>query len=170
MCQSLASATDGSEIPFVILGNADEESELYSAPAQYHSKDGFYLAYRINTPFIPQEFLLAVNFLLSLKQERFLRHQQEEQLINELAAKSIIDAKLKFLVAHDELTGLFNRSSFERQLRLIVNRSNKLQKDGALLFIDIDRFSLINELEGFEVGDRLLVELADFSQKTGAGG
>ncbi len=165
MCQSLASATDGSEIPFVILSNAGDNNLSCSPPPPYHSKDGFYLAYKINTPFIPQEFLLAVNFLLSLKQERLLRHQQEEQLINELAAKSIIDAKLKFLVAHDELTGLFNRSSFERQLRLAVSRSNKLQKDGALLFIDIDRFSLINELEGFEVGDRLLVELAILVRK-----
>ncbi|MGZ4999651.1 MAG: putative bifunctional diguanylate cyclase/phosphodiesterase [Methylomonas sp.] len=103
---------------------------------------------------------MTVKFLLSLKQERLLRHEQEERLINELAAKSIIDAKLKFLVAHDELTGLLNRNSFERQLKLIMHRCANLQKEGVLLFIDVNRFSLINELEGFEVGDKLLVELA----------
>lgn len=164
MCHSLACAADGSEIPFVILGKIDDDVFPCSA-RQDGSRNEHCLTYKINTPANPQELLLAVKFLLSLKQERFLRHKQEEQLINELAAKSIIDAKLKFLVAHDELTGLFNRSSFERQLRLIVNRSNKLQKDGALLFIDVDRFSLINELEGFEVGDRLLVELAVLIRK-----
>jgi len=46
-----------------------------------------------------------------------------------------------------------------------MNLSNKLKKDGALLFIDVDRFSLINELEGFDVGDRLLVELTILIRK-----
>lgn len=161
MCRSLSCATDGSEIPFIILGKMDDNGLV----KQGDSQNVRCLTYTINPPVNAQELLLAVKFLLSLKKERFLRHKQEEQLINELAAKSIIDAKLKFLVAHDELTGLFNRSSFERQLRLIVNRSNKLHKDGALLFIDVDRFSLINELEGFEVGDRLLVELAVLIRK-----
>lgn len=159
MCQSLSCATDGSEIPFVIIGDMRDDSQAGLARLD-NLLEEHCLIYKINSPVNAQELLLSVKFLLSLKQERFLRHKQEERLINELAAKSIIDAKLKFLVAHDELTGLFNRNSFERQLRLIVNRSNKVQKDGALLFIDVDRFSLINELEGFEVGDRLLVELA----------
>lgn len=162
--QSLSCTIDGSEIPFVLLGKPETES-LSSQRTSYKLNETYCLTYKINSPFNPQELLLAINFLLSLKQERSLRHKQEEQLINELAAKNIIDAKLKYLVAHDELTGLFNRSSFERQLRLIVNRGAKLQKDGALLFIDVDRFSLINELEGFEVGDRLLVELAILVRK-----
>jgi diguanylate cyclase (GGDEF)-like protein len=162
--RNLAATNDGAEIPLLILGRILEET-AHEWTQEMEGDSGFCLKYKINIPVNPQELLLAVNFLLSLKNERFLRHQQEEQLINELAAKSIIDAKLKFLVAHDELTGLFNRNSFDRQLKLIVNRSNKLQKDGALLFIDIDRFSLINELEGFEVGDRLLVELAVLIRK-----
>ncbi len=164
MSRNLAATSDGTEIPLLILGRILEETA--GEWNEDLEADGvFCLKYKINIPINPQELLLAVNFLLRLKNERFLRYQQEEQLINELAAKSIIDAKLKFLVAHDELTGLFNRNSFDRQLRLIVNRSSKSQKDGALLFIDIDRFSLINELEGFEVGDRLLVELAVLIRK-----
>jgi diguanylate cyclase (GGDEF)-like protein len=162
--KNLAATTDGTEIPLLVLGRIMEENDadLCKEP---EIEEVFCLKYKINIPVNSQELLQAVNFLLSLKNERLLRYQQEEQLINELAAKSIIDAKLKFLVAHDELTGLFNRNSFDRQLKLIVNRSNKLQKDGALLFIDIDRFSLINEIEGFAVGDRLLVELAVLIRK-----
>ncbi len=37
----------------------------------------------------------------------------EELLINELAERKIVDAKLKYLVMHDELTGLINRHNFE---------------------------------------------------------
>jgi diguanylate cyclase (GGDEF)-like protein len=159
MSQSLSSASDGSVIPLIIL-----RSQL-----PIHSKASIEatncLVYQLATPVAPNLLLLSINFLMQLKQERFLRHQQEEQLINELATKSIIEAKLKFLVAHDELTGLFNRSSFERQMKLIINISNKLKKEGSLLFIDVDRFSLINELEGFEIGDRLLVELTILIRK-----
>lgn len=155
MSRSLSCATDGSVIPFVIIRASDAISAADEATA--HTDNA--LTYSVTSPIDPQILILSINFLMRLKQERYLRHQQEEQLINELASKSVIEAKLKFLVAHDELTGLFNRNSFERQLRLIMNLSNKLKKEGALLFIDIDRFSLINELEGFDVGDRLLVEL-----------
>lgn len=163
MSQSLCCAPDGSVIPFVIIRTSDidktDDNELSQTEA------GNALSHYISSPIDPERLLMSINFLMRLKQERFLRHQQEEQLINELASKSVIEAKLKFLVAHDELTGLFNRSSFERQLRLIMNLSNKLKKEGALLFIDVDRFSLINELEGFDVGDRLLVELTILIRK-----
>ena len=164
MCQNLSCAGDGSVIPFVIIADADGGPSICEQGLCRSSHDNC-LTHRITPPINPQELLLAIDFLLRLKKERFLRHKQEEQLINELAAKSVADAKLKFLVAHDELTGLFNRSSFERQLRLILNLSNKLHKEGALLFIDVDRFSLINELEGFDVGDRLLVELTILVRK-----
>lgn len=154
MSRSLSCAQDGSVIPFVVVRKTDQP--LVQQP---FFQTGNALTYSIASPIDPDTLILIINFLMRLKQERILRHQQEEQLINELASKSIIEAKLKFLVAHDELTGLANRNSFERQLRLIMNLSNKLKKEGSLLFIDIDRFSLINELEGFDVGDRLLVEL-----------
>ncbi|MGY6277501.1 EAL domain-containing protein [Methylomonas sp. MgM2] len=158
MIQSLCCAPDGSVIPFVIIREPNNNTPIQTEP-------GYALTYQISSPIDPQTLLLSINFLMRLKQERFLRHQQEEQLINELASKSVIEAKLKFLVAHDELTGLFNRNSFEKQLRLIMNLSSKLKKEGALLFIDVDRFSLINELEGFDVGDRLLVELTILIRK-----
>lgn len=161
MSQSLSCATDGSVIPFVILRNAAGNPD--ETPSQ--ADTGQCLVYQIDAPAEPRMLTLAVHFLLQLKRERSLRQQQEEQLINELASKSVIEAKLKFLAAHDELTGLVNRNTFERQLRLIMNLSNKLKKEGALLFIDVDRFSLINELEGFDVGDRLLVELTILVRK-----
>lgn len=161
MSQSLSCATDGSVIPFVILRNTASGSDANQSQAD----SGQCLVYQIDSPADPRILMLAVHFLMQLKRERTLRQQQEEQLINELASKSVIEAKLKFLAAHDELTGLVNRNTFERQLRLIMNLSNKLKKEGALLFIDVDRFSLINELEGFDVGDRLLVELTILVRK-----
>ncbi|PPD33016.1 MAG: GGDEF-domain containing protein [Methylomonas sp.] len=161
MSHSLSCTTDCFVIPIVILKSDQTPSVILPTSSEL----GYSLIYQIPSPFSPDLLILAVCCLMRLKQERFLRHQQEEQLINELASKSVIEAKLKFLATHDELTGLVNRNNFERQLRLIMNLSNKLKKEGALLFIDVDRFSLINELEGFDVGDRLLVELTILIRK-----
>lgn len=164
LCQSLSCDRTGVGIPFITLGSPNASTEIQPRTKPQVSLNGS-LIYRVFAPYSAGELVLVGKFLLTLKRERMLRYKQEEQLINELANKNVMDAKLKFLVAHDELTGLLNRSSFERQLRLILNLSNKLHKKGALLFIDVDRFSMINELEGFDVGDRLLVELTILIRK-----
>lgn len=156
MCSTLSSNENGHVIPFIILRSKKNKDIVGEDKADL---DNSYLNYSLSLPINYSEFLIVLEFQLMMKQERFLRHQQEERLINELAERKVVDAKLKYLVVHDELTSLLNRQNFERQLRLILNRSNLLKQDGALLFIDIDRFSLINELEGFEIGDRLLVDV-----------
>jgi diguanylate cyclase (GGDEF)-like protein len=156
MCTTLSSNENGHVIPFIILRSKKSKDIIDEDKANL---DSSYLNYSLSLPINYSEFLIVLEFQLMMKQERFLRHQQEERLINELAERKVVDAKLKYLVVHDELTSLLNRQNFERQLRLILNRSNLLKQDGALLFIDIDRFGLINELEGFEIGDKLLVDV-----------
>ncbi len=160
MCESFACSTEGMNVPFIVL--TDPGSDFTQ---EYSDHYGNCLVRDIPRPVNEMEIRLLVDFMLSMKQERQLRLKQEERLINELAERKVVDSKLKYLIVHDELTGLYNRNNFERQLRLILNRSTKLPQDGALLFVDIDRFSLINELEGFEVGDRLLVELVVLIRK-----
>ncbi|MFK5949983.1 MAG: EAL domain-containing protein [Methylococcales bacterium] len=154
MCKTLSSNDDHS-IPFIILG-IRENKELAKSSFDLETH---YLNRYIPLPINFSEFLIIIEFQLMMKNERSLRHQQESRVINELAERKVIDAKLKYLVIHDELTGLLNRQNFDRQLRLILNRSKLLNSYAALLFVDIDRFSIINELEGFEAGDKLLVDV-----------
>ncbi|WP_305907750.1 EAL domain-containing protein [Methylomarinum sp. Ch1-1] len=164
MCLSLSCATDGSIIPFIVLSKEIVDPHYFCAPDNSEAHNQC-LTQAMQYPLNYHELLLLVGFQLNMKHERFLRHKQEERLINELAERKVVDSKLKYLVVHDELTGLYNRNNFERQLRLILNRGKDLTPNGALLFIDVDRFSMINELEGFEVGDRLLVELVVLIRK-----
>ena len=164
MCQSLSCSTDGSIVPFIVLSKKKNDQGPFCDENRCEVNSRC-LVYTLDQSFSIHELLMAVDFQLGIKQERFLRHKQEERLINELAERKVVDSKLKYLVIHDELTGLYNRNNFERQLRLILNHSKELNQEGALLFIDIDRFSMINELEGFEAGDRLLVELVVLIRK-----
>ena len=62
---------------------------------------------------------------------------------------------------HDSLTGLTNRSYYNNRLNEELNHCKRSGSSLALLFIDLDGFKGINDTLGHEVGDKLLVELAD---------
>jgi diguanylate cyclase (GGDEF)-like protein/PAS domain S-box-containing protein len=61
---------------------------------------------------------------------------------------------------HDSLTGLPNRSLLEEYCSHILAMSTRFGEQGALLFIDLDRFKPINDLYGHNVGDMVLQEVA----------
>ena len=66
-----------------------------------------------------------------------------------------------FQQAHfDGLTGLINRHAFEDRLRESLSRVRR-GETGVLLFLDLDGFKKVNDTEGHEAGDRLLVVVAD---------
>ncbi|MEE9336518.1 MAG: EAL domain-containing protein [Methylococcaceae bacterium] len=163
MCITMSNFEGGILVPFIILQSDKNNIETSGLGNNNSYTKG--IIHSIKCPIDFPEFLLVVGFQLLMNYERFLRYKQEDRLINELAERKVVDARLKYLVVHDELTSLLNRQNFERRLRLVLKRNNRLHQDGGLLFIDVDLFSLINELEGFDVGDRLLVEIVAIINK-----
>ena len=61
---------------------------------------------------------------------------------------------------HDHLTGLPNRHLLEQRLRYELLQSERRQQYGALLFIDLDNFKLLNDSLGHSAGDQLLQKIA----------
>jgi len=74
------------------------------------------------------------------------RKKAEEQLLHD--------------ALHDGLTGLANRALFLDRLRQAASRARRQGTSFAVLFIDVDRFKLVNDSLGHAAGDRLLVEIA----------
>ena len=65
--------------------------------------------------------------------------------------------QLERMSATDNVTGLGNRVDFDRRIRELLDDPSR---DVALLLLDLDRFKLINDSLGHQIGDRLLVEVA----------
>jgi diguanylate cyclase (GGDEF)-like protein len=77
-----------------------------------------------------------------------------------------LESQLVHNATHDALTGLPNRSMFIDRLRQAITMAKRrMDFSFAVLFLDVDNFKLINDNMGHEVGDKLLIELANRLEK-----
>jgi diguanylate cyclase (GGDEF)-like protein/PAS domain S-box-containing protein len=73
-----------------------------------------------------------------------------------------VEAKLNHYARHDPLTNLPNRVEFMNHLTQAVERSSGNDYARfAVLFLDLDRFKVVNDSLGHAVGDKLLIAIAD---------
>ena len=83
--------------------------------------------------------------------------------VQDISARRNAEEGLHHLAFHDSLTGLPNRRRFHELLGQVVNR---LQETGdphdayAVMFLDFDRFKLINDSLGHSAGDQFLVQVS----------
>ena len=68
----------------------------------------------------------------------------------------LLNRRIEHLAAHDELTGLPNRSLFRQRLEYAVAKAERSNKQVLVLFFDLDHFKMVNDMLGHEAGDQLL--------------
>jgi diguanylate cyclase (GGDEF)-like protein/PAS domain S-box-containing protein len=81
----------------------------------------------------------------------------------DISAQKLLESSLEQQATHDPLTGLPNRVLlFERIQRALDGlRSLGTRHSVALLFVDLDHFKAVNDSMGHELGDKILVTVAD---------
>jgi diguanylate cyclase (GGDEF)-like protein len=73
----------------------------------------------------------------------------------------IAQQKIEHMAYHDELTGLANRKRFSDKLDSALLLANEQKTNLVVLFIDLDNFKLINDRCGHDIGDEVLVNVAN---------
>src|SRR5439155_20150187 len=79
----------------------------------------------------------------------------------DVTERKAFERRLSHAAHHDELTGLPNRTLLLETLDAALARVDHGAAPLALLFMDLDRFKLVNDTLGHDVGDQLLVAAAD---------
>ena len=78
----------------------------------------------------------------------------------DVTERKLAENRIKHIATHDSLTGLPNRDLFNELLTLTIRSAERYRHRLAVLFIDLDRFKLINDTLGHDAGDALLHTVA----------
>ncbi len=83
-------------------------------------------------------------------------------VIVDITEKKQAQKQLEYNAIYDKLTGLLNRASIVNRLELLIDLAKRKNNYMfALLFLDLDRFKIINDSLGHLIGDRLLISIAE---------
>ncbi len=139
VCRALRASSSSRHVPILMQTSLDDMQSVqraYNAGATDFSSKG-------------------INPMLLAERVKFLVRAKETQ--DQLRES---EARVRYLAYYDPLTGLPNRQRLQQILEQQVQWANPRQRGLAVLMLDVDNFSRINDTQGQVVGDSLLKEIA----------
>lgn len=86
--------------------------------------------------------------------------ERTKSLEDTLSLMQETEEKLQYQATHDQLTDLPNRILLVDRIRQATHKANREKKQFAVLFLDLDRFKLVNDSLSHEAGDKILCSVA----------
>lgn len=149
------------------LRDLKRELEALSEPIQTVLLDSHHARHRVNADYLAAiraqvrtAWAVCLALLLVASAFAVLALRQMRLAERRSAALEDLHAEVSHRAAHDVLTGLINRDEFERVLHGTLGSTNGTRDRHAVLFIDLDRFKIVNDSCGHGAGDQLLREAA----------
>lgn len=156
LCRTVHTHRAWREVPVILIADPTGDPRAALRDADEAGADDV-----LFTPVRPSELFSRLLWALSLKRERDLRRSRERALMEELAGRKIMEARLEYLLDHDALTGTANRRGLEQGLDQAVLDARYQRHTAALLYLDLDQFKVINGTEGHAAGDRMLIAVTE---------
>lgn len=157
VCQQLKSQPKTAQIPVIFLSAL---SEVFDKVKAFNVGGSDYIV----KPFQCEEVIIRVKNQLALKAAERQIHQlnlQLEQRVKERTKElELANVRLREMALHDALTGLPNRALFIDCLQQAIAGITGDASTFAVLFLDCDRFKVVNDSLGHLVGDELLIAIA----------
>lgn len=158
VCKRLKADTRTETIPVVFLSALDE---VFDKVRAFSSGGVDY----ITKPYQFDEVLVRIETHLSLHTTRnalkMLNTELELRVEQEISARQSVQQQLLQLALHDPLTGLPNRAWFGERLAQVLDSARRHPNYRfAVLYLDCDRFKMINDSLGHSLGDQLLISVA----------
>ncbi len=144
---------------FTIISKLDDSNSFEEAVSL--AKDEMEKTKNIIASTITSMMNVTTALSLNLRREIINRAKTEEALLEEIAIRKKVEDKLKHLASHDQLTGLANRKLFQNLSNLALSYAKRNNSEQSILFIDLDGFKNINDNYGHQIGDDVLIVIAN---------
>ncbi len=163
-------AVGGKHIASWLVGQVRDETQTEEKMREYAreigaDEDDVVEAFREVPSMSSEQFTKVAQALFTLANQLSAAAYQNVQQARFIAERKEAQKQLEIAASTDKLTGLANRDVFLSRLSRKLKHSRHNNDKFAVLFFDFDRFKVVNDSLGHEIGDALLCDIAEILRR-----